>query len=354
MNVHSLSNGTSGGTGPIPQGIRTLIAKGATRICRVRESANLIPAKDLMSGHSPSRQYLIAVSGGRDSVALLDQLVRVGFRRLIVCHLNHQLRGRSSDADARFVEKLAKNYDLKFVGQSADIRARAARSRSSIETAGRDARYSFFAHTARKKRCRTIFLAHHADDLVETFCLNLFRGAGAAGLASMRRLSQRRVDGVLLTIARPLLTVWRGDIDWYVRRHGLTFREDASNRGLEPVRNRIRHRAIPYLEKALGKDVRRNIFRTATIVAEEEKFLQESIRGVPMRRRDLDLKSIRDLPIALQRRTLHQWLRAAEVREVGFEVVERVRRLLDLTAAAKTNLPGNRHVRRRAGKLFLE
>jgi tRNA(Ile) lysidine synthetase-like protein len=73
-----------------------------------------------------------------------------------------------------------------------------------------------------------------------------------------------------------------------------------------------------------------------------------------MRRRALDLKSIRDLPTALQRRALHQWLRAAKVSDVGFDVVERVRRLLDVTAAAKTNLPGNRHVRRRAGKLFLE
>jgi tRNA(Ile)-lysidine synthase len=320
----------------------------------VRESANLIPADDLTSAHPPTRQYLIAVSGGRDSVALLDQLVRLGFRRMIVCHLNHQLRGRSGDADARFVEKLAKDYGLDFVGQSVDVRARAARTKSSIEAAGRDARYSFFAQTARKRRCRTVFLAHHADDLVETFCLNLFRGAGASGLASMRKLSRRTVEGVVLTIARPLLTVWRDDIDRYVRRHRLTFREDASNRCLEPLRNRIRHRAIPYLEKALGKDVRRNIFRTASIVAEEEKFLQDSIRGVQMRRRDLDLKSIRNLPTALQRRTLHQWLRAGNVSNVGFDLVERVRRLLDVSAAAKTNLPGNRHVRRRAGKLFLE
>jgi len=169
----------------------------------------------------------------------------------------------------------------------------------------------------------------------------------------MRQVSERRVDGVALTIVRPLLTVWRNDVDRYVRKHRLRFREDASNRSLEPLRNRIRHRIIPYLEKTLGKDVRRNIFRTATIIVDEEKFLQESIRGVRIGR-ELELKSIRDLPTALQRRTLHRWLREANVSDISFDVVERVRRLLDVTAAAKTNLPGNRHVRRRAGKLFLQ
>ncbi|MFL6514051.1 MAG: tRNA lysidine(34) synthetase TilS [Chthoniobacterales bacterium] len=319
----------------------------------MREPANLIPIDDLLRDCPPSRRYLIGVSGGRDSVALLDQLVRFGFHRLIVCHLNHELRGRSSDADAQFVEKLAKSRRLEFAGGSTDVGARAVQTKSSIETTGRGARYSFFAHTARNKRCRTIFLGHHADDLVETFCLNLFRGAGTSGLASMRQVSQRRVDGVALTIVRPLLSIWRDDIDGYVRKHRLRFREDASNRSLEPLRNRIRHRVIPYLEKTLGKDVRRNIFRTASIVADEEKFLQESVRGVHLGRQ-LDLQSIRDLPTALQRRTLHQWLRQANVRDVGFDVVERVRRLLDVTAGAKTNLSDNRHVRRRAGKLFME
>src|SRR4029077_13262819 len=106
----------------------------------------------------------------------------------------------------------------------------------------REARYSFFAKTAKRRRCRTIFLAHHADDLVETFLMNLFRGAGLTGLAAMRATSTRRVDNVDLTIVRPLLSIWRTDIDKYVRAHRLKFRQDASNQGLIPLRNRIRGR----------------------------------------------------------------------------------------------------------------
>src|SRR5256885_7508446 len=110
----------------------------------------------------------------------------------------------------------------------------------SIETAAREARYAFFGETTRRRKCRTIFVAHHADDLVETFLINLFRGAGSAGLAAMREVSTRRIDEVDLTIVRPLLSIWRAEIDKWLREHRLKFREDASNKNLAPIRNRIR------------------------------------------------------------------------------------------------------------------
>ena len=128
-------------------------------------------------------RYLIGVSGGRDSVALVHWLVNLGYKKLIVCHLNHQLRGRSSLADARFVEKIARNYRAEFELESANVRAFATKQKMSIETAARESRYKFFAESRKRRRCHTIFLAHHADDLVETFLINLFRGAGSAGLS---------------------------------------------------------------------------------------------------------------------------------------------------------------------------
>src|SRR5438477_12239009 len=143
----------------------------------------------------------------------------------------------------------------------------------SIETAARETRYKFFAKIAKQRRCHTIFLAHHADDLVETFLINLFRGAGSAGLAAMREISTRRIDGIDLTIVRPFLCVWRKEIDDYVGEHRLKFREDATNKNLTPLRNRIRHRIIPYLEKTLGRNIRQNIWRTAIIAAEEENWI---------------------------------------------------------------------------------
>ncbi len=308
---------------------------------------------NLFRSFSPDARYLIGVSGGRDSVALLRWLTNIGYKKLIVCHLNHQLRGRSSAADARFVENLAAKYRVDFQIGSADVRALAKKKRMSIETAAREARYSFFAKIARRRRCRTIFLAHHADDLVETFLLNLLRGAGITGLAAMREVSTRRMDDRDLTIVRPLLSVWRAEIDKYVREHHLKFREDASNKNLNPLRNRVRHRVIPYLEKMLGRNIRQNIWRTAVIAAEEENWIENQLPDSS--EVELPVAKLRDVPVALQRRRILKWLRAQSVADIGFDLIERVRSLAEDDARiAKVNLPQDRHARRRAGKIFIE
>jgi tRNA(Ile)-lysidine synthase len=301
----------------------------------------------------PGARYLIGVSGGRDSVALLHWLIGAGYKQLVVCHLNHQLRGASSDADARFVQKLAAKYQTDFELGSANIRALAKKKKMSIETAAREARYAFFAETARRRTCRTIFVAHHADDLVETFLINLFRGAGNAGLAAMREISTRRINGADLTIVRPFLCVWRKEIDDYVREHRLSFREDSTNKNLTPLRNRIRHRIIPYLEKTLGRNIRQNIWRTAMIAADEERWIESELPDST--HAELSVVKLRALPIALQRRALLKWLRAQNVSDVGFDAIERVRLLADRdTRIAKVNLPENRHARRRSGRIFVE
>jgi tRNA(Ile)-lysidine synthase len=319
-----------------------------------RRLVNWIQIKTrLLRSFPPDARYLIGVSGGRDSVALLHWLISLRYKNLTVCHLNHQLRGRSSDADAQLVGKLAAKYQTDFDIGSADVRALAKKRKISIETAAREARYAFFAETARRRNCGTIFVAHNADDLVETFLINLFRGAGSAGLAGMREISTRLIDGIDLTIARPFLCVWRKEIDDYVGESRLRFREDATNKNLNPLRNRIRHRVIPYLEKALGRNIRQNIWRTAIIAAEEEKWIDSELRDST--HADLSVVKLRALPIALQRRALLKWLRAQNVSDVGFDAIERVRSLADRDARiAKVNLPGNRHARRRGGKIFIE
>ncbi len=314
---------------------------------------NRIQNKNFLRGFPPDGRYLIGVSGGRDSVALLHWLKERGYKKLIVCHLNHQLRGRSSDADARFVEKLAAKYDVALEMRSTNVRALAARQKMSIETAARAARYHFFAQVAKRRRCRAIFLAHHADDLVETFLINLFRGAGASGLSAMREVSKRRVDDVDLTIVRPFVGIWRTEIDEYICERGLKFREDESNKDLAALRNRIRRRVIPYLEKTLGRNIRQSLWRAATIAAEEEHWIDDQLPDATDA--DLAVAKLRDLPVALQRREILKWLRARQITNAGFDVVEDVRSLLDHDArVAKVNLPQNRHVRRRAGKIFIE
>ncbi len=304
---------------------------------------------------SPGARYLIGVSGGRDSVALLHWLVECGYNKLIVCHLNHRLRGRSSRADAIFVQKLAAKYDVDLALGAIDVRGLAVRTKQSIETAARDARYKFFAQVAKRRCCRTIFLGHHADDLVETFLINLFRGAGTSGLSAMRAVSVRKIDNVKLQVVRPLLGVWREQIDDYVRKHHLKFREDASNKDLAPLRNRIRHRVIPEIEKQLGRNVRGTIWRAATIAAEEENFFEALLPDKFSKLAALAVKPLQAMPVAVQRRMLHEWLRGSDVPDLSFDLIERVRALLDLTnRVAKTNLPQDRHVRRRAGRIFME
>ena len=300
----------------------------------------------------PDQRYLIGVSAGRDSVALLDWLMARGYRKLIVCHLDHRLRGRSSSADARFVETLAAANKLPLELGKADVRELARETKQSIETAARAARYSFFAAVARRRRCRTILLGHHADDLVETFLINLFRGAGGAGRQGIRPISVRVIDAVELIIVRPLLGVWRAEIDEYVRTRRLRFREDASNRQLDALRNRMRHRIIPELEKEFGREIRKTVHRMATIAAEEDAFLMAAL---PQTSAQLSLQELRTMPVALQRRAITRWLREQQVSDLGFALVEQIRAMLDTeTGPAKINLPGDRHARRRAGELFIE
>ncbi len=294
---------------------------------------------------------LVAVSGGVDSVVLLHALLAVGMRKLIVCHFNHRLRGRASAADARFVQALAARLGLECETGAADVTALAKAEGRSLETAAREARYRFFAETARRRRCRTLFLAHHADDQVETFLFNLFRGAGRAGLGGMAPESLRSVAGTRLRLVRPLLGIWRSEIEAYAAARRLRHREDASNRSLIPTRNRIRHELLPLLERLFGRDVRGAVWRTAEITRAEEAWLA-ALAGEG-EGETLSVVELRAQPVAQQRRRILAWLRSHGVPELGFAEVEAVRSLLE-GERAKVNLPGGSHARRRAKQLFLE
>lgn len=297
------------------------------------------------------RRYLVGVSGGRDSVVLLHWLLARGYHKLIVCHLEHGLRGRAGKADARFVERLTQKHRLPCEIGVADVAALAARQKQSIETAGRHARLAFFARVGRRRRCLTIFLAHHADDQVETFLLNLFRGAGGRGLGAMRARSSYGS----LAIVRPLLGVWRSEIDRYVAEHRLEFREDATNKEVGARRNRLRHEIVPWLEKQFGRNLRANLWRAASILAEEEALLEALVPNDAEKGQTLEVKNLRDSSVALQRRTIFSWLRAQEIPDLSFDMIESVRALLQpARGVPKINLPRDRHVRRRAGKLFIE
>jgi tRNA(Ile)-lysidine synthase len=303
----------------------------------------------------PDQRYLIGVSGGRDSVALLHWLLACGYRRLIVCHLDHQMRGRSSKADARFVSRLADAAGLSFELGRTDVRQLGKDRKQSVETAGRAARYSFFAAVARRRRCRTILLGHHGDDLVETFLMNLFRGAGLRGQRGMQLVSERVVDKTPLRIVRPLLPVSRAEIDAYATTNKVAFRDDATNEDVALLRNRVRHRVIPMLSKEFGRDIQATVRRAALISADDDALLDELVPVELDGARKPPVATLLQLPVALQRRAIVHWLRRCEITDANFKMIESVRGLLDLeNGPAKVNLTANRHARRRAGELFIE
>lgn len=316
---------------------------------RRREPPDLLRhAAPWLSRFAPNEPHLVGVSGGRDSVALLHALVHAGYRKLIVCHLDHRLRPDSAE-DAAFVGTLAKTWNLPAEIGCEDVATRAKRNKQSVETAARHARRAFFAKVARLQECPRLFLAHHADDQAETFLFNLFRGAGTTGLGAMRPIAAND-NG--LEIARPLLAVWREEIDEYIAAHRLGFREDVSNLDPRFTRNRLRHEILPALSAAFGRDVRQAVWRAAEIFRDEDEFLSTlpAVRHTPP---ELSVRDLRAQPIALQRRVLHRWLKAGQIAEIGFDEVEAVRALLD-GARAKANLPGGWHARRNSGRLFLQ
>lgn len=299
----------------------------------------------------PGLPVLVGVSGGRDSAALLHAMIGAGLEQLVVCHLDHALRP-DSEADAWFVAELAGQYGLPFEADRVDVAALAQDRGLSIEAAAREARFEFFAQVARAHWIPRVVLAHHADDQVETLLLNLFRGSGRTGLTAMQPVAVREVYGARLELHRPLLGVWRDEIAAYARKHRLKFHEDESNADPRFTRNRVRHELLPAIEKTFDRDVKRALWRTASVLAAEEDYL--STQTPRTSAEPLDVADLKALPVALRRRAILGWLRCNGIADVGFDDVEAVCALVAQLKPAKVNLAGGRHARRTAGKLRIE
>jgi tRNA(Ile)-lysidine synthase len=285
---------------------------------------------------------LVGVSGGVDSAALLHGLVAIG-RRPVVLHFDHGWRAESG-ADAAWVRELARRRGLKYVSGKMGARS-VAKHR---ETEARAARYAFFARTALRLGIPHLVLAHHADDQVETFLMQLLRGSGAAG-RGMDPTSER--DGLVLH--RPWLGLWKKKILAYARKHNLSWRDDPTNADVRHRRNRVRRRTLPYLRKQFGGQVMENLLRAAEIARAESEWLDSLCAG-QSREAELAVKALRGSPLAQQRRTILRWLQARGVKDISFAAVEAVRGLVNERIPAKVNLSQGRFARRRAGKIFVE
>jgi tRNA(Ile)-lysidine synthase len=294
------------------------------------------------------RPYLVGVSGGVDSRVLLELLLEAGFTNLVICHLDHGLRGSESEHETKLIRRLARRLQAPIFQDQVE----AWPKKLSIETAARLARQRFFARAAKKFETNHVFLGHHADDQIETFILNVLRGTGSIGHAAMRPETRIMVEGIQLIFIRPLLRVWKSEICDYARKRRLKFSEDSTNSENRFTRNRIRNLLVPQIEQILGRPFKTNLLRLSEIATEESELLRQLTPDWW----ELDVLPVRDLkmlPVALQRRVIHQWLSRQEISDAGFEEVERIRSMLTHREIAKVNLPSSNCCRRREGKLFI-
>lgn len=315
--------------------------------------AEQIEAALLASGISKDDSLLLGFSGGRDSVALLELLRERSFTKIILAHLDHGLRQESA-GDARWVEKLADSHRLPSIIARVDVSEKASSQHIGLEEAARQARLAFFSDCARKHNTNKIVLAHHADDQIETLLFRLLRGAGSLGLGAMPVATTHFVGENSLVLLRPMLGIWRTQVDAYIQRHQLDFREDASNSQTDFTRNRIRHLLIPELERTMQRPVRDSLWRASELLRAESEFIDNAERELPPTGTQLDAGLLKSIPLALRRRRVARWLAEQNVPNVSFDLVESIAGLATSLTPAKINLPGGRHVRRRAGLIFCE
>jgi tRNA(Ile)-lysidine synthase len=307
----------------------------------------------LSAGVRPGDDLLVGFSGGRDSVALVGLLQEEGFGRLTLLHLDHALRPESG-SDGEWCRNFGRERGLEVVVERREVGGAKGQSGSGLEEAGREARYAFFAREALRRGVQNVVLGHHADDQVETFLFRLLRGAGSRGLGSMASVSEREAGVGALRVLRPMVGVWRTELDEWIRERGLVFLEDPTNADSRWTRNRIRHELLPAMERAMERPVKLALWRTAELLRAEAECLRafdDAEEDLPGR---LKVSALSALPLALRRVRVNRWLAVHGVAPAGFDLIETVLRLLVERFPAKVNLPGGGHVRRRAGWIFLE
>lgn len=216
---------------------------------------------------SSNDTLLVGVSGGIDSVVLIDLLSRAGLA-FAVAHCNFQLRGAESDQDERFVRELSESYGKLCFCKTFETKEYASENGISIEMAARDLRYDWFEEVRRTHHFDWIVVAHHRDDQIETFFLNLARGTGISGLTGMKVVHGK--------VVRPLLFGSRKEIEIYAAANKLQFREDSSNALTDFQRNKIRKLVLPLMDE-LNPSFRESMEKTIGHLRETSSIYIQAI-----------------------------------------------------------------------------
>jgi len=290
----------------------------------------------------PAGAWAVGVSGGVDSVALLELLRTRGDLSLHVVHLNHQTRGKDSDQDADFVAQLSSSSGLPAtIARLSELDQQSAREHANKSARFRAARFALFRRTVQIHHLRGVILAHHADDQAETILQRLLRGSGAGGLGGM----SPEIDIGSLVVLRPLLGVPKAALREMLIHRGLAWREDASNSLPNQQRNRVRQllENHPPLTPVL--------LELAGACRAMTNWMREQS---PVLAETFDVAALRDLPAPLARTAAHRWLmdRTCLRCDIPPGAIERLLTMAnDAASPARQNFPGNLLVRRRTGKI---
>lgn len=263
--------------------------------------------------------YVVAVSGGVDSVALLHALQKRSGLKLIVAHFDHGIRVDSA-LDLEHVQQMARQYGLPFIYDRGNLGIDAS------EDEARQARYKFLDSVRSASNAQAIIIAHHQDDALETVVLQLLRGTGRRGLSSL---------GSHLTLLRPLLHVPKVYLKAYAKSNGLTWREDSTNQDERYLRNYVRLKILPKLNPEERQRLSELINRMRQVNQEIDNLLDLSLHMQPSRS-SLSRHWFTGLPHSVASEVMAHWLRRHGIR--GFDK----KHLQKLVVAAKTLAPGQR------------
>jgi tRNA(Ile)-lysidine synthase len=263
--------------------------------------------------------YIVAISGGVDSMTLLHILKSMPNMRLVVAHLDHGIR-EDAWQDRELVEVITRAYGLPFEYEEARLGAAAS------EADARYARYAFLERVKKKHNARGILTAHHQDDVLETAFLNLLRGTGRKGLSSLRSSDE---------VVRPFLNISKQEIRAYAAAHNIQWREDSTNQDERYLRNFVRRQLLPRLSTDQKQRLTARLLDTAIINEELDELLTDTLQA-HVSAEGLDRRWFTQLPYDVAAEIMATWLRGKGVRGFDRKGISRV------VVAAKTALPGKR------------
>ena len=268
-------------------------------------------------------KIVLGVSGGPDSTCILDIFCKLQKKyglELSIAHINYGLRGKDSEKDEQFVKQLAEKYNLPL-----EILRPKIGEKNKSEEHLRDIRYAFFEKLRVEKKFDLIAVAHNADDQAETVLMRLIRGTGLAGLSAMKVKNGK--------IIRPLLDTRRKEIIDYLKLSKLAYRIDKTNRESIYLRNKIRNKLIPYLEKNYNPNLRQVLAKSAKTFGEDYVVIEELAEKAWKKNQNLSVKSILRLPIAIQKRILQKTLSQKMLKNIpeNFNQIEEILKALRST-----------------------